>query len=122
MEEARSEAKLVEQRELQERNSDLGDARRDVVTMTKKADQQKVVAVTRAKREHEVAKLELQAAEKQAAAIRSRGEAQANVVLFDYKARAEPLKRAVSAFGYDAFARKTAEALSQLEKETQDDR
>ena len=83
MEVARSEAKLVEQRELQERNSDLGDARRDVVTMTKKADQQKVVVVTRASREHEVAKLELQAAEKQAAAIRSRGAAQANVVLFD---------------------------------------
>ncbi len=99
MEEARSEVKLVEQRELQKRNSDLGDAQRDVVTMTKEAQQRKVVAVTQAQRELEVAKLDLQAAEKQAAAIRSRGEAEAKVVLFEYQAKAEPLQQAVAAFG-----------------------
>ncbi len=99
MEEAKAEARLVEQRELQERNRDLGDARRDVVTLTKQADQHKIVDVTQARREHEVAKLNLLAAEKQASAIRSRGQAQANVVLFDYQARAEPLARAVRAFG-----------------------
>lgn len=99
MAEARVEAKLVEQRELQERNRDIGDAQRDVVTLTKEAEQRKVVAVTKAEREYEVAKLDLQAAEKQAAAIRSRGEAEAKVVLFEYQARAEPLKRAVNAFG-----------------------
>ena len=33
------------------------------------------------------------AAEKEAEALRSRGEAKANVVIFDYKARAEPLAR-----------------------------
>ena len=99
MEEARSEARLVEQRELQDRNRDLGDAQRDVVTMTKEAEQRKVITVTEAQRQHEVAKLDVQAAEKVAAAVRSRGQAEANVVLFDYQARAEPLERAVAAFG-----------------------
>ena len=99
MEEAKAEAKLVEQRELQQRNRDLGDARRDVVTLTKEAEQRKEVAVTKAQRELEVAKLDVQAAEKQAAATRSRGQAEARVVLFEYQARAEPLQRAVAAFG-----------------------
>ena len=99
MEEAKAEARLVEQRELQDRNRDLGDARRDVVTVTKEAEERKIIAVTQANREHEVAKLNLQAAEKQAAAVRSRGQAEANVILFEYQARAEPLARAVEAFG-----------------------
>ena len=99
MEEAKAEARLVEQRELQEQNKDIGDARREVVTVTKQAEQRKVVTVTHARRELEVAKLELEAAEKQAAAIRSRGEAEANVILYEYQARAEPLARAVQAFG-----------------------
>ncbi len=99
MEEAKSEALLVEQQEKQEQNRSLGNARTEVVTVTKEAEQRKVVAVTQALRELEVAKLALQAAEKEAAAIRSRGEAEAKVVLFDYEARAEPLKMAVEAFG-----------------------
>lgn len=99
MEEAKSQVQLVEQRELQKRNSDVGDARRQVVTMTKEAEQHKVVAVTHANRELAVAKLALQAAAKQASAIRSRGEAESNVILYDYKARAEPLATAVNAFG-----------------------
>lgn len=99
MEEAKSEALLVEQQEKQGQNRSLGDARREVVTVTKEAEQRKVVAVTQALRQLEVAKLALQAAEKEAAAIRSRGEAEAKVVLFDYEARAEPLKMAVEAFG-----------------------
>ncbi|MBI4718638.1 MAG: hypothetical protein HY763_12585 [Planctomycetes bacterium] len=99
MAEAKSEAQLVEQREMQEQNKALGDARRQVVTATKEAEQRKVVAVTRAQREFEVAKLTLEAAEKQASAIRARGEAEAKVVLFEYQARAEPLQRAVAAFG-----------------------
>ena len=105
MEEAKAEAMLVEQREMQERNSLIGDARTKVVTLTKEAEQRKGVSVTRASREWEVAKLALEAAQKEADAIRARGEAEANVVLFDYQARAEPLARAVSAFGDgDAYA------------------
>lgn len=105
MEEAKAEVMLVEQREMQERNSLIGDARTKVVTLTKEAEQRKGVSVTRASREWEVAKLALEAAQKEADAIRARGEAEANVVLFDYQARAEPLARAVSAFGDgDAYA------------------
>jgi len=99
MEEAKSQALLVEQQQMQEQNKAVGDARRSLVTVTKKAEQGKVVAVTQAKQELAVAKLNLQAAEKEAAAIRSRGRAEANVVLLEYQARAEPLKTAVNAFG-----------------------
>ncbi len=99
MEEAKAEALLVEQRELQDRNRLLGDARREVVTVTKNAEQRKVVAVTQANRAFEVGKLELEAAEKEASAVRSRGRAEANVILYDYQARAEPLAMAVQAFG-----------------------
>ena len=99
MEEARAQAKLVEQEEMQEQNRSIGDARREVVTITKKAEQSKGVAVTEARRELAVAKLELEAAEKKASAIRSIGEAEAKVVLLEYKARAEPLALAVDAFG-----------------------
>lgn len=99
MEEARSEAMLVEQQERQEQNSEIGDARREVVTVTKTAEQHKSVAITQANRELEVARLRLEAATKEAAATIARGTAEANVILFDYKARAEPLADAVAAFG-----------------------
>lgn len=99
MEEAKAEVQLVEQQELFARNSALGNARRQVITIVKEADQRKVVAVTKAQRELGVAKLTLEAATKEAAAIRSRGEAEANVILFDYQAQAEPLARSVAAFG-----------------------
>ncbi len=99
MEEARAEARLVEQEEMQERNRAVGDARREVVTLTQRAEQGKVVTITQANRELEVAKLTLEAAEKEAAALVSRGRAEANVILFEYQARAEPLRKAVEAFG-----------------------
>ncbi|MBN2560775.1 MAG: hypothetical protein JXQ75_07590 [Phycisphaerae bacterium] len=102
MEEARAEARLVEQEEMQAQNRAVGDGRRDVVTVVKDAERRKTVAVTNANRELEVAKLALEAAEKEAAALRSRGQAAANVVLFEYQARAEPLRHAVAAFG-DGF-------------------
>ena len=98
-EEAKAEALLVEQLERQGQNASIGDARRDVVTVTKEAEQRKVVSVTMAKRELEVAKLTLQAAAKEASATVARGEAKANVVRMEYVARAEPLKAAVNAFG-----------------------
>lgn len=99
MAEAKAEAELVTQQEMQGRNREIGDARRDVVTTIKEAEQHKTVAVTKANREWEVAKLALQAAEKEAAATRSRGEAEAKVVLYEYQAKAEPLRQAVAAFG-----------------------
>ncbi|MBN1512838.1 MAG: hypothetical protein JXB13_12560 [Phycisphaerae bacterium] len=99
MEEARSQARLVEQQELQERNRQLGDTRREVVSVVKQAEQRKVVAVTDANRAFEVARLHLEAATKEAAAMLSRGSAEAHVVLLEFTAKAEPLKQAVSAFG-----------------------
>lgn len=99
IEEAQAEARLVEQREMQTRNAALGDARRETVSLTKKAEQRKIISVTDANRQLEVARLDLESATKQAAAIVARGEAEANVVLFDYKAEAEPLANAVDAFG-----------------------
>lgn len=99
MQEAIAEAQLVEQQELQDQNRSIGEMRRDVVTVVKEAEQRKGVAITRANRELEVARLNLEAAEKEAAALRSRGKAVADVILFEYQARAEPLAKAVEAFG-----------------------
>ena len=99
MKEAQSEAMLVEQRELQEQNKAVGDARRKVVTVVKEAEQKKGVAITNAQRQFEVGKLQLEASAKQAQATVSRGRAEADVVLFHYQAKAEPLATAVQAFG-----------------------
>lgn len=125
MAEARAEAQLVEQKEMQEQNRAIGDARREVVTVTKEAEQRKVVAVTQASRELEVAKLNLESARKQASAIRSRGEAEANVVLYEYQARAEPLRQSVAAFGdgttyaQQFFLRKLAPAIQSILSNTE---
>lgn len=125
MEEAKSEAKLVEQRELQEQNKAIGDSRRDVVTVTKMAEQQKSVTVTQANRQLEVAKLQLEAAEKEAAAIRSRGEAEAMVILYNFRAKAEPLAKSVAAFGDGTayaqhfFLQKTAPAIQSILSNTE---
>jgi regulator of protease activity HflC (stomatin/prohibitin superfamily) len=99
IEEAQAEARLVEQREMQTRNAALGDARRQTVSLTKEAEQRKIISVTDANRQLEVARLDLESASKQAKAIIARGQADANVILYDYQARAEPLKSAVDAFG-----------------------
>ncbi len=99
IEEAKAEALLVEQREMQTRNAALGDARRQTVSLTKEAEQRKIISVTDADRQLEVARLDLESATKQAKAIIARGQADANVIMYDYQARAEPLKSAVEAFG-----------------------
>lgn len=99
IEEAQAEASLVEQQEMQKRNAALGDARRETVSLTREAEQRKVIAVTHARRQFEVATLDLEAATKEASAQRARGTADAKVILFEYEARAEPLASAVAAFG-----------------------
>lgn len=96
---AQAQARLAEQEEMQTRNTLLGDARLDAVGFTKKAEERKIKSVTEANRELEVARLRLESASKQAKAIVARGQAEANVILYDYQARAEPLKSAVDAFG-----------------------
>lgn len=96
---AGSEAKLVEQEEMQKQNQAVGQANREVVTLTKTAEQQKAVALTEANKRLAVATLELEAARETAAANISRGEADAEVILLDYEAQARPLRDAIAAFG-----------------------
>lgn len=96
---ANSQARLVEQEELQKQNEELGQARRDVVTQLKEAEQGKSVALLNANQRLEVAKLELEAAKETSAALRSRGEAEAEVARLGFAAEAKPLREAVLAFG-----------------------
>ncbi|MEE8169691.1 MAG: SPFH domain-containing protein [Phycisphaerae bacterium] len=93
------EANLVEQEELAVMQMALGDARRDVVSVTVQAEQDRTVSVTEANKRLDVATLELEAAHKQAEAILSLGRAEASVILYEYQAEAEPLRAAVQAFG-----------------------
>lgn len=102
---AQSEALLVEQEEMQKQNRALGEARRETVAIVKESEQQMSVALTEAAQRLEVAKLKLQAATETAAAIQSRGKAEADVRLMNFQARASPLREAISAFGSgDAYA------------------
>jgi regulator of protease activity HflC (stomatin/prohibitin superfamily) len=96
---AESEAKLVEQQEQQKQNQALGQANREVVGVVKEAEQHKSVALTEAAQRLEVAKLNLEAAKQTAAALVSRGTAEAEVLRLNYQAEAKPLGEAVAAFG-----------------------
>jgi regulator of protease activity HflC (stomatin/prohibitin superfamily) len=96
---AESQARLVEQEELQKQNRAIGEAQRDVVSVVKTAEQDKEVALTEARKRLEVARLQLEAAREEAAAIISRGEAEAEVILLNARAEAEPLASAIAAFG-----------------------
>ena len=98
---ARSQANLVRQEALSEQNQKIGEANKQVVTIVKRAEQERDVALTKAQQDLEVAKLRLQAAEKQAEATVARGTAEADVVLLQKRAEAEPLKQQVQAFGGD---------------------
>jgi regulator of protease activity HflC (stomatin/prohibitin superfamily) len=96
---AEAEAKLVEQQEMQKQNQAIGQANREVVSVIKEAEQLKAVALTEAQQRFEVAKLGLEAARETAAAVVSRGQADAEVRLLTYQAEARPLRDAVQAFG-----------------------
>jgi uncharacterized membrane protein YqiK len=96
---AHSQANLVEQEELQIQNKEIGGANREVVTVTKTAEQAKAVALTEANKRLEVAKLDLEASREDAQAILSRGQAEAEVVKLGYEAEARPLGEAITAFG-----------------------
>ena len=96
---AQSQAKLVEQEEIQKQNQAIGQADREVVTITIEAEQSRAVALTEANKRFEVAKLALEAATETAAALVSRGQAAAEVILLNYEAEARPLRDAISAFG-----------------------
>jgi regulator of protease activity HflC (stomatin/prohibitin superfamily) len=96
---AAQEARLVEQLETQKQNQAIGQANREVVSVTTEAQQRKAVALTEAHQRLEVARLNLQAAQETAAKLLSLGEAEAEVVRLTYEAEARPLRDAVAAFG-----------------------
>ena len=104
---AKSLAELATQTAMGAQNQALGEANKQVVTITTKAEQESGVAITKANEELAVAKLKLQAAKKQAEAELARGTAEANVILLERAAEAEPLRQQVAAFGADgnAYAR-----------------
>ncbi len=96
---AESEARLVEQEEMQNQNKAIGEANREVVTVIKESEQEKAVALTEANKRLEVARLGLEAARETAQARLSRGKADAEVILLNAEAEARPLAEAVNAFG-----------------------
>lgn len=103
---AQSMAKLTAQEETAKQNQAIGQMQADVVGVTKKAEQNSEVALTKAQQDLAVAKLKLEAAQKQADALVSRGKADADVILLKKAAEAEPLRQQIAAFGDgDAYAR-----------------
>jgi regulator of protease activity HflC (stomatin/prohibitin superfamily) len=99
---AKSSADLVTQTEQGNQNQAIGDANKQVVSIVKKAEQDRDVAVTQANQELAVAKLRLEASQKEADALIAHGTADAGVILLQRQAEAEPLKNQVSAYG-DGF-------------------
>lgn len=99
IERARAEADLAAEAEMQRQNQEIGQARREVVSLVTEAQQRMAVALTEANKRLEVAKLKLEAARATAEAIRSRGQADAQVVRLNFEAKAGPLAEAVQAFG-----------------------
>jgi regulator of protease activity HflC (stomatin/prohibitin superfamily) len=96
---AHSQSDLARQTEMATQNQKIGDANRQVVTIVKKAEQERDVALTKARQDLAVAQLRLEAAKNLADAQVARGEADANVILLNKQAEAEPLKQQIAAFG-----------------------
>jgi regulator of protease activity HflC (stomatin/prohibitin superfamily) len=96
---AKSQAELATQTEMGKQNQSIGDANTQVVTITKKAEQDRDVAVTEANQELAVAKLRLEASQKEADALVAHGTADAGVILLQRQAEADPLRQKISAFG-----------------------
>lgn len=102
-----AEQELAIQTELVKQKQSIVQATQQVVKLTTEAQQKQQVAVTLANQELAVAKLKLEAAKDEAAAIESRGEAAAKVVQFSNEAEAAGWKQSVAAFDGDGikFAR-----------------
>lgn len=83
---------------LMERRTKTKDAEARVSISITKAKEELQVAVIKANRELEVARLELKAAENQAKALKEKGQALADVVLYNNKAKAAGIKAARTAF------------------------
>jgi regulator of protease activity HflC (stomatin/prohibitin superfamily) len=96
---AKTQAEFTTQEQMAEQNKSIGDANRQVVSIIKKAEQARDVAVTKANQELAVAKLKLEAAKNEASAVLAKGQAEAAVILLQKEAEARPLAQQVNAFG-----------------------
>lgn len=99
-----SEQKLAVERAMVEQKQELVKAAQEIVKITTKAEQEQEVAVTKANESLAVAKLKMEAAIDEAAAIQSIGKAAADVVRFNNEAESAGWKKAVEAFGGDGEA------------------
>jgi len=96
---AKSQALLATQTETATQNQKIGESNAKVVSVVKQAERERDVAITQANQALAVAKLHLEAAQKEADAQVAKGEADAAVILLQRQAEAEPLRQQVEAFG-----------------------
>ncbi|WZO97857.1 SPFH domain-containing protein [Isosphaeraceae bacterium EP7] len=99
-----SEAQLKVQQILADQKRLLVEAEQLVVQKTTKAEEEQQVAVTLAEQQLAVSKTKLEATVDQAAAIRAKAEADAEVIRFNNKAELAGLAARVQAFGGDGAA------------------
>lgn len=100
----KAERSLAEQVALVKQKPALVEVEQKIVKIVTQAKREQEVAVTKANEQLAVAKLKLDAAKDEAAAIISRGEADAAVVGFENKADAAGWKQSVQAFDGNGFA------------------
>jgi len=98
---------LAEKVAMVDQKRELVSIEKDIVKLTTEAERLQKVAVTEANQKLEVAKIRLEAAHDEAAAIESRGKADADVIKFENEAEAAGWRRSVEAFQGDGamFAR-----------------
>jgi len=98
-----SEQDLAIEKSMVNRKQAVVMADQQVVKLTVEASQKQAVAVTKASELQAVAKIKLQAAKDEAAAVRSRGKAAAEVVKLENEAQAAGWKQAIAAFQGDGL-------------------
>ena len=81
-----------------DRESQFGVVREDIALKIREAEQYQAVEVTKAEKDLEVARINLEAAKDKAAAVLAKGTAEAAVKVMEHKAEAEGVKAKVSAF------------------------
>ncbi len=82
-----------------DREKRFGLIREEIVGKVREAEQYRAVEVTKARKELEVGKIQLEAAKDKAAAVLAKGQAEAAVTVMAHKAEAEGVKAKVTAFG-----------------------
>jgi len=89
--------KVIQERR-KDRETQFGEIRQEVATLTRSAEQYKAVEITKAKKDLEVIKTNLMAAQDMAASVLAKGKAEADVIVMKNKAEAEGVNAKVTAF------------------------